>query len=1020
MPGTAGAPLLVSETPIVSVEVEGSTAPYWKDIYGQMLRTDLALFAKDILGLEIGPHMLEWADLTASKKRLCILAARDHSKTSFFSYAYPIWRAWTEPGCEVYLFSSTLEQAQEFVDIIVYGRNNLRGMLNTPELGHLVPQIENLARDRRLRLNRADVRLTNGSRIRVAGYGKAMRGRHPKYIVLDDVLNDEDMWSEIVRKKNIEYFKSAIVNMVAPDGQLILIGTPYQLGDLYNWVRQNKTYTFRTYPGIIKDPKTGIERALFPWRWPLEALYRKREEIQAIAFAREILCIPLSDDVSIFPSYLFPPLFDDKLRIRPSKAEIEARGWTVYFGVDIARSASVGADFFVIFCLARDNTGQHFIVDIRRSKGLPFRQQLHEIEVAAHLYDPALILIESNAMQQVYTDEMRRMTDLPVKEFVTLATNKYPLDRGVPGLRILLEGKKLTIPRGDEESVRVTDSWMTEMQQFGYIDGKLQGIGENDDMVMACVVPGALVTTKKGLAAIEDVREGDEVLTHLGRWRRVAKTMSRQYDGVVKRIHPSGSNSFSVTPEHPVYRACATEDVKGRTNRLQVGEWGFVPAEDVRAGRKKQGHWLLNPVPVWDGVHGKIDLAQFVDNRRAGPRGAQPWRQRRLRLASRIDCQNRPAGTKRDGGPWWKILEDRIWWRSDRVLPRFLDTADPDWWFLLGLYLAESVHARRYDSVFDLPLEGSTGGRSAGGFREECHLVHFGLHERETYIVDFLRSAADKFFAAPVRTWHEGHGQIATFGSVPAARLFSQFGKCHEKSIPWEWMGADNRQRLLMVRGWLVGDGSMGWVASDSGASYLTGMSSSRTLIEQMRVTLMQAGFSPRVRPMGSRTRFGGEKGDWQQIGWTLSLSAQDSTRLIESPHPVEQERWADFVSSSKRLVNIRTKFVDGGLATRVRKIEDAEYHGLVYNLHVEEDNSYVVEGMAVHNCWLAREASLMGNFSFAFGDDEKLEEDVKAEDGGGERWEDVFIGPPDEKDEKDDADDKLGGILRGLRPFGI
>nr|MCH9838595.1 hypothetical protein [bacterium] len=125
------------------------------------------------------------------------------------------------------------------------------------------------------------------------------------------------------------------------------------------------------------------------------------------------------------------------------------------------------------------------VIDIRRSRGLPFQRQLEELKIVASLYDPALIFIESNAMQQIYTDEMRRTTDLPVKEFITLATNKYPLDRGVPGLRILLENRKLTIPRGDEYSVKQSDVWINECTQFGFVNGKLQGAGEHDDTVMA-------------------------------------------------------------------------------------------------------------------------------------------------------------------------------------------------------------------------------------------------------------------------------------------------------------------------------------------------------------------------------------------------------------------------------------------------------------------------------------------------------------------------------------------------------
>ncbi len=703
---------------ILGIETE-SDDPYWQALYQELLKTDLCLFAKDILGLEIGPHLVDWGNLIQDHKRIAINAARDHSKSTFFSYAYPIWRAWSEPGCEVYLFSATLDGAMEFLDIIVYGRANLKGMMDIPTLTHLIPKTT--TKGKNTRLNRTDAQLTNGSRIRAIGYGKKVRGRHPKYIVADDVLNDEDMWSETVRKKNIEYFKSAITNMLTPEGQLVCVGcvttdtwvptefglrkigelrpgarvaqtthdlnlgvhgrlgmqratkfwdnglcatrlikmsdgrkleaslkhpvwaktgdgegwvrmsdlkagqklavrlgtncygkgimgtddaikagryvhqwskipesfmaldkkstaaflqgvwerrnrivfeslslardiqtmmdnyglysrierdqnryalwaddelngadnirwvpiesiesghaytvdfvipgdhsfvsnglvshnTPYHASDLWGFLRHNPQYVFKKYPGIIKDKETGKEKALFPWRWTLKRLHDKREEIGSVSFTREILCEPISDELSIFPSHLFPPLFDPVLKLQPTLAQIQERKWSTYMGVDIARSASVGADYFVIYTIAKDNHGFHYIVDIDRTKGLPFKTQLEKIAMNARRYDPGLIFIESNAMQQVYTDEMRRMTDFPVKEFVTLATNKYPLDRGVPGLRILLENEKIVIPRGDAYSRKMTDTWIEEMSQFGYIDGKLQGIGSHDDCVMS-------------------------------------------------------------------------------------------------------------------------------------------------------------------------------------------------------------------------------------------------------------------------------------------------------------------------------------------------------------------------------------------------------------------------------------------------------------------------------------------------------------------------------------------------------
>lgn len=475
-------PLAFDLDDLVTMLPEGTNL---EAVYEDMLKADICLFARDMLGLEIGPHMLMWGDILHDHQRIATNAARDHSKSTFWSYAYPIWRAWSDPGNEIYIFSKTLEQACEFLDIIMYGRKNLKGLVDIPELAHLVPDPEQVRKDRKLKVTQADVKLTNGSRFRAMGWGKATRGRHPKYIVCDDVLNDEDMYSETVRRKNIEYFKSAISQMVTPDGQLVVVGTPFHMADLYGWLRKNPMYTWVLFPGIIRDKETGEERALFPWRYSLKQLKSKLKEIGSVSFAREILCQPISDDLSVFPSHLFPPLYDQTLKIRPTLAEIRARGWTTYMGVDIARSANVGADYFVIYVIAKDRQGDTYLVDIRRSRGLPFRKQLEEMAIAAQLYDPALVFIESNAMQQIYTDEMRRMTDIPVKEFVTTAQNKYPLDKGVPGLRIVMENQKFHIPRGCPLSIELTDIWISECTQFGFVDGKLQGIGEHDDTVMA-------------------------------------------------------------------------------------------------------------------------------------------------------------------------------------------------------------------------------------------------------------------------------------------------------------------------------------------------------------------------------------------------------------------------------------------------------------------------------------------------------------------------------------------------------
>lgn len=68
-----------------------------------------------------------------------------------------------------------------------------------------------------------------------------------------------------------------------------------------------------------------------------------------------------------------------------------------------------------------------------------------------------------------------------------------------------------------------------------------------------CFVAGTLVLTTSGYKSIEDVSEGDLVLTHTNTFQRVLKTMSRLYDGELLRINAMGFDSMVCTMEHPFY-----------------------------------------------------------------------------------------------------------------------------------------------------------------------------------------------------------------------------------------------------------------------------------------------------------------------------------------------------------------------------------------------------------------------------------------------------------------------------------
>ena len=71
--------------------------------------------------------------------------------------------------------------------------------------------------------------------------------------------------------------------------------------------------------------------------------------------------------------------------------------------------------------------------------------------------------------------------------------------------------------------------------------------------VIACLPPDEEIVCNPIIKPIANIKVGDLVLTHLGRFQRVQKTFVRHYDGKLIKILPTYSNiPILVTPEHPV------------------------------------------------------------------------------------------------------------------------------------------------------------------------------------------------------------------------------------------------------------------------------------------------------------------------------------------------------------------------------------------------------------------------------------------------------------------------------------
>lgn len=466
----------------------------------QMMRASCAFFAAEVLTgppqapyngrFVVADHHAAWDELITTQLRLAVLAPRDHGKTFFFDFAYPIWKAVFQPNGKGYIFSATAPQAARILEDIK------AEIESNPKLQWLLPKNPSG------KWSSTAITLSNGHRIYARGYGTKVRGAHPDWIVVDDGLNDEDAYSEVVRKKNIDYFYTAITNMVVPGGQIVVVGTPFHGSDLYADLSKNKRYCFRKFPALDSSGKP-----LWPARYEAQDLIDKRTEIGSIRFTREFLCDPISDDMSLFPEKLFRGQDVEVMNVAlgmPAKFWNQLGVTKRYIGVDFALSSSTSADYTAIFVLGLDSLGNRWVIDIQQHRGLSYSEQVSLINAVGRRYRPEVIYLEANQMQRIFGDELIRSTDLPIAKFYTtgqgsakarrkkipggntVSQNKNSLEGGVPALRVLLENRKFRIPRGDERSVDMTERWVQEMKAFTWADGKLQGVGAHDDLVMAC------------------------------------------------------------------------------------------------------------------------------------------------------------------------------------------------------------------------------------------------------------------------------------------------------------------------------------------------------------------------------------------------------------------------------------------------------------------------------------------------------------------------------------------------------
>ena len=447
--------------------------------------TDFAFFCEEIVGLQLSEFHKELLEIPLKHQYGCIVVPTGHGKTSLFTIAYSLWRAWSNKNIEVCIVSGSLEQSMRFL-------GKIQDILeNNPFFGRMLP------RNRFDSWNKSSMKLSNGSEIYVKPFTSTARGIHPHFIIYDDLLRENDTPMDIIKETfwGIFYPRGQINNC-----QHLLVGTPLSANDLYSDLEKKSDWHVVRKQAVQTTESGKWLKSLWPERFSLKDLQRIRDNMNSVNFEREYMCNPRAAGSELFPQEMLLNCLDDGLEY-----SYDSKG-TIYTGADFAMSTKSSGDYNA-FIVVDSFQGKHLkkngketvevenpiiLRQVRR-----FRGSTGQVETLSTLNDyfpGSMIVADSSNVGAKFVPELRQ------KNLVVEAQDFRPANRNMllMNLRRVIEQGRLVIPNKGDATV-YTDIILRELAAFNLHKTKAgseswQSTINHDDTSMALALAVKNVT----------------------------------------------------------------------------------------------------------------------------------------------------------------------------------------------------------------------------------------------------------------------------------------------------------------------------------------------------------------------------------------------------------------------------------------------------------------------------------------------------------------------------------------------
>jgi hypothetical protein len=386
--------------------------------------------------------LISWWTRDEAKTHQLILLPRDHQKSALAAYRVA-WEITRNPAIRILYISSTQNLAVKQLKFI-------KDILTSDIYRFYWPEMVNLDESKREKWTESEISVDHPKRkleivrdptVFTAGLTTTITGLHCDLAVLDDVVVDENAYTEEGRTK-VRDQAGYLASIAGTEARLWAVGTRYHPKDLYadfsaivvsvfnNQGELTESYSlYETYEKVVEDRGDGTGNFLWPrmqdsrGKWfgfDARILAEKKAQYHDQARFRAQYYNNPNDlsNATITPD-MFQYYNRNHLKREFGKWFMGSTRLNVFAAVDFAYSTNSTSDYSAIVVVGVDGRNNYYILDIDRFKTDKISDYFDRILRLHQKWDFRKLRAEVTAAQKVIVKEL----NLPYN--LSMLINKY-------------------------------------------------------------------------------------------------------------------------------------------------------------------------------------------------------------------------------------------------------------------------------------------------------------------------------------------------------------------------------------------------------------------------------------------------------------------------------------------------------------------------------------------------------------------------------------------------------------------